>query len=82
MVTLASASVDRPQLENEKSSAFIRKPLSMHIFPSPSSGASKSVQCDAICDTSAAVDDVLVGDFAENVEHAERNMSESDTHRK
>ena len=81
-MTLASASADRPQFENEKSSALIRKPLSTHIFPSPSSGASKSVQCDAICDTSAAVDDVLVGEFPEKVEHAERNMSESDTQRK
>ena len=81
-MTLASASVDRPQFENEKSSAFILKPLSTHIFPSPSSGASKSVQCDAICDTSAVVDDVSVGDFAENVEHADRNMNESDAQRK
>jgi hypothetical protein len=81
-VTLASASVDRPQLENEKSSALILKPLSIHIFPSPSSGASKSVQCDVICDTSAAVDNVLVGDFVKNVEHAERKMSEIDSHTK
>jgi hypothetical protein len=26
--------------------------------------------------------DVLVGDFAEKVEHAERKMSETDSHRK
>ena len=81
-MTLASAVVDRPQLENEKSSALILKPLSTHIFPSPSSGASKSVQCDAIWVTSAATFDVLVGDFAEKAEHAERKVSEIERHRK
>ena len=64
--------MDRPQLENEKSSAFILKPLSTHIFPSPSSGASKSVQCEAICDTSDSIVEIVVGDFAVNVAHAER----------
>jgi hypothetical protein len=72
MVTLASASVDRPQLENEKSSAFILKPLSMHIFPSPSSGASKSVQWDAIWVTSDSTVEFVVGGLAEKVAHAER----------
>ena len=81
-MTLASASVDRPQLENEKSSAVTLKPLSMHIFPSPRSGASKSVQCDVIWETSVAVDEVLDVDFAVNAEHADRNMNESNTQRK
>ena len=80
-MTLASAAVDRPQLEKEKSSALILKPLSIHIFPSPSSGASKSVQCDAIWVTRSSLVGELIGDFVENVEHAERKMSETDSHR-
>ena len=82
MVTLASASVDRPQLENEKSSALILKPLSTHIFPLPSSGASKSVQWEAICDISDSVVEIVVGDFVENVAHAVRNTDAISSPRK
>ena len=81
-MTLASACVDRPQFENEKSSAAILKPLSIHNFPSPSSGASKSVQCDAICETSGESRSLLVGDFAPNETQDARTSDELASNRK